>query len=221
MRSVGSASPRVSSRSLLGLSLKELIRVMDLAHPRHDSTDNLCQPPSPARSAADRSVTRLSPASGTIRLSDDSSGLTSHFALRLIGSLIPAPPGNQHEPSWGHVQIFRTVPSANTLVRWVNENAFASIVQARPCPTFGRPVHQRGRPLDYGPVLLLKPFGFHLAVDTLSSGVLRQNLGPSPWLFPSFPTLCPFRVLLIRIPASEALPPLLDMAPLIRAPEGL
>src|SRR5215471_4568794 len=27
------------------------------------------------------------------------------------------------------------MPSANTLVRWVNENAFAFIVQARPCPT--------------------------------------------------------------------------------------
>jgi hypothetical protein len=38
------------------------------------------------------------------------------------------------------------VPSANTLVRWVNENAFAFIVQARPCPTFGRPVHLRGGP---------------------------------------------------------------------------
>ena len=38
------------------------------------------------------------------------------------------------------------MPSANTLVRWVNENAFASIVQARPCPTFGRPVHRRGSP---------------------------------------------------------------------------
>jgi hypothetical protein len=32
------------------------------------------------------------------------------------------------------------VPSANTLVRWVDENAFASIVQARPYPIFGRPV---------------------------------------------------------------------------------
>ena len=28
----------------------------------------------------------------------------------------------------------------------MNENAFASIVQARPCPTFGRPVHLRGSP---------------------------------------------------------------------------
>ena len=36
--------------------------------------------------------------------------------------------------------------TANTLVRWVNENAFAPIVRARPCPTFGRPVHRRGSP---------------------------------------------------------------------------
>jgi len=42
--------------------------------------------------------------------------------------------------------FFRTVPTANTLVRWVNENAFAPIVRARPCPTFGRPVHRRGSP---------------------------------------------------------------------------
>jgi hypothetical protein len=44
------------------------------------------------------------------------------------------------------VLFFRTVPPANTLVRWVNENAFAFIVQARPCPTLGRPVHRRGSP---------------------------------------------------------------------------
>src|ERR1039457_5693764 len=66
--------------------------------------------------------------------------------------------------------FFRTVLSANTLVRWVNENAFASVMQARPCPTFGRPVHLRDGSLDYGPVLLLMPFGSHLTVDTLPSG---------------------------------------------------
>ena len=37
--------------------------------------------------------------------------------------------------------FFRTVPPAITLVRWVNENAFVSEVQTRPCPTLGRPVH--------------------------------------------------------------------------------
>jgi hypothetical protein len=30
-------------------------------------------------------------------------------------------------------------------------------------------------PIDYGPVLLLKPFGFHLAMDTLPSGVLARG----------------------------------------------
>ena len=67
------------------------------------------------------------------------------------------------------------MPSANTLIRWVNENAFAPIVRARPCSTFGRPVHQWGSPLDYGPVFLLMPFGFHLAMDTLPSGCLTTE----------------------------------------------
>jgi hypothetical protein len=72
--------------------------------------------------------------------------------------------------------------------------AFASIMQARPCPTFGRPVRLRDSSLDYGPVVLRMPFGFRLTADTLPSG---------------------------SSPASEALPPLLDMAPLIQVPEGL
>jgi hypothetical protein len=29
-------------------------------------------------------------------------------------------------------------------------------------------------PIDYGPVLLLMPFGFHLTMDTLPSGVLPK-----------------------------------------------
>jgi hypothetical protein len=66
--------------------------------------------------------------------------------------------------------VFCTVPSANTLIRWVDENAFAPIVRARPCPTFGRPVRHGVTPIDYGPVRLLMPFGSHLAVDTLPSG---------------------------------------------------
>ena len=54
-------------------------------------------------------------------------------------------------------------------------SAFASLLQARPCPVFGRPIHLWGSPLDYGPVLLLMPFGFHLAVDTLPSGELQNG----------------------------------------------
>ena len=81
--------------------------------------------------------------------------------------------------------FFRTVPSANTLVRWVNENAFASIVQARPRP----PLADRfilGFPIDYGPVLLRRPFRFHLTVDTLPSEVMPAVALASPWLYPTF-----------------------------------
>jgi hypothetical protein len=44
----------------------------------------------------------------------------------------------EHRAAQGHVLFFRTVPSAITVVRWVNENAFVLEVQTRPCPTFGR-----------------------------------------------------------------------------------
>ena len=41
-------------------------------------------------------------------------------------------------------------------------------------------------PLDYGPVLLLMPFGFRLATDTLPSGDLRVVASGPPWLCPAF-----------------------------------
>jgi len=41
-------------------------------------------------------------------------------------------------------------------------------------------------PIDCGPVLLLMPFGFHLAVDTLPSEVLRAVAPGPPWLCPAF-----------------------------------
>jgi len=43
-----------------------------------------------------------------------------------------------------------------------------------------------GFPIDYGPVLLLMPFGFHLTVDTLPSGDLQEMASGSPWLYPAF-----------------------------------
>src|SRR6202049_4151239 len=54
-------------------------------------------------------------------------------------------------------------------------NAFAPIVRARPDPIFGRPVHQGCAPIDYSPILLLKPFGFRIAPDTLPSGIRRAT----------------------------------------------
>src|SRR6266849_4087554 len=72
-------------------------------------------------------------------------------------------------------------------------NAFASVLQARPSPAFGRPVHLRGSPLDYGPVLLLMPFEFHLAMDTLPSGVPLSGGFRSVLICFRLSPLCPFR----------------------------
>src|ERR1017187_8586313 len=54
-------------------------------------------------------------------------------------------------------------------------NAFVPIVRTRPCPIFGRPVHQGSLPFDYSPILLLKPFGSRIGPDTLSSGIRRAT----------------------------------------------
>lgn len=106
--------------------------------------------------------------SGTTRPSDYSRSIAFHFISRLIGSLIAGcQPANHLSPPG--VTLKSSIP-CHPLVRWVDENAFAPIVRARPCPIFGRPVHRWGGPLDYGPVLLLMPFGFHLTMDTLPSG---------------------------------------------------
>ena len=43
-----------------------------------------------------------------------------------------------------------------------------------------------GFPIDYGPVLLLMPFGFHLAMDTLPSGTHKRWLQVRLALFPAF-----------------------------------
>ena len=59
-------------------------------------------------------------ASGTTQPSDDSWNTASHFACAYRVASLGVSRGSQ-EPSWGHAQIFRTVPSANTLVQWVNE----------------------------------------------------------------------------------------------------
>ena len=76
------------------------------------------------------------------------------------------------------------MPPAYTLVRWVDEFAFASIVQARPCPTFGRPVHPRGRPHRLRPgtsphALRIPPHDGHPALRGLQEGGSRFALAVS------------------------------------------
>ena len=41
-------------------------------------------------------------------------------------------------------------------------------------------------PIDYGPILLHMPFGSHLAIDTLPSGVLQVVASDPPWLVSGF-----------------------------------
>ena len=43
-----------------------------------------------------------------------------------------------------------------------------------------------GCPIDYGPVLLLMPFGSHLTVDTLPSEVQQAVASGRSWLYPAF-----------------------------------
>src|SRR5215467_11964474 len=83
--------------------------------------------------------------------------------------------------------FFHTVPSAITLVRWVNENAFVSEVQTRPCPTFGRPVHlgfpHRLRPGTSPHALRIPPLGGHPALRSTASGGFRSVLAVSSFRF--------------------------------------
>src|SRR3977135_4400411 len=78
-------------------------------------------------------------------------------------------------------------------------------------------------PIDYSPVLLLMPFGFHLTMDTLPSGDPQAGGFRSALACFRLSPSCPFGLLhtFHPSPAREALPPRSDIALLIRAPEGL
>ena len=76
------------------------------------------------------------------------------------------------------------MPPAITLVWWVNENAFVSEVQTRPCPTFGRPVHlgdcpPRLRPGTSPHALRIPPRSGHPALRSTTSGGFRSVLAVS------------------------------------------
>jgi hypothetical protein len=98
--------------------------------------------------------------------------------------VIPVPAIEQHGPQLPIV----------TLVRWVNENAFVSEVQTRPCLTFGRPVHpgfpHRLRPGTSPQTLRIPPHGGHPALRNTASSGFRSVLACIQ-LSPS----CPFRPL--------------------------
>ena len=137
----------------MGFSLKELVRAIALTR----SLPASLQPPLPAAfpSPLGCLVPSRSPSShcayGTMQLSDYSPGITSHFASRLIGSLILSPLRNPTSPPG--VTLRSSVPCCPH-TPWYDgwmSSAFASIVQARPCPIFGRPVRNSGGPFSLRP----------------------------------------------------------------------
>src|ERR1700676_1748183 len=78
-------------------------------------------------------------------------------------------------------------------------------------------------PIDYGPVLLLMPFGFHLAMDTLPSGELLVMAEGFRYALPvsAFRLRARLGVTIpFSLPGQRGVTPLSDTAPLIRAPEG-
>src|SRR5512137_2262078 len=101
-------------------------------------------------------------------------------SLPLIGLLPAEPPADPASSPGVTTLFFRTVPSANTLVRWVNENAFVSIVQTRPCHTFGRPVHHfRLRPGTSPHALRIPPHDGHPALRKFQEDGFRSALAVS------------------------------------------
>ena len=72
--------------------------------------------------------------------------LYKNRAGTFIRSVIPAPPGNTSSPPG--VTSRSSVPcrSQTPWVRRVGKNAFATVLPARPCPVFGRPIHRGAAP---------------------------------------------------------------------------
>jgi hypothetical protein len=65
-----------------------------------------------------------------------------------------------------------------------------------------------GFPIDYGPVLLLMPFGFHLAMDTLPSEVQQAVALGRSWPYPAFAFVPVWTSPYLPLsPASEAITP--------------
>ena len=85
-------------------------------------TNHLGRPTSPVHSTV--CLTQITKLSHRLRYYSVVRLLIRHrFPLRLFAYRVPYPDAlrEPNEISWGHAQIFRTVPSANTLVRWVDE----------------------------------------------------------------------------------------------------
>ena len=92
-----------------------------------------------------------------------------------------------HRSSRGMLNLSqRNAPAKHNFLdncRWVNESAFVSEVQTRPCPTLGRPVHlgfpHRLRPGTSPQALRIPPHDGHPALRSTASGGFRSALAVS------------------------------------------
>ncbi len=122
-------------------------------------------------------------ASGTIRLSDHSPGFASHFAFLLIGLFVLLPDRNRMSSPGVTLRSSRPCrPQTPWYDGWMS-SAFASILQARPCPIFGRPVHRwitpRLRPGPSPHALRIPPRDGHPALQRfLASSLASETLLP-------------------------------------------
>jgi hypothetical protein len=137
-------------------------------------------------SVAGRPVTRLSPRLRYYAAARLLSERRLPLRFLLIGPLTPVPPGDPDSPP--EVTPCSSVPCRpqTPCYRGRMSDAFASYRQARPFPLLADRFILGVAPIDYGPVLLLMPFGFHLTVDTLPSGDPQRMASGPPWLFPAF-----------------------------------
>src|SRR5215831_4968279 len=97
----------------------------------------------PTHSLADCSVTGFPLLQVPCSSPTTGRGAASHFACAYRVASSGATGGPASPPE---VTRHSSVPCRpqSPCFWWVNENAFASLQQARPCPTLGRPVHLRG-----------------------------------------------------------------------------
>jgi hypothetical protein len=155
---------------MYGYFPQELFHLLALTHPARLFSPTVsagCLPrPIPVAAGA---VTRLSP---RLRYCSAVRLLTKPrtISLALIGPRSPVPPGDSASPpEVTHCSSVPCHPQTPWCGGWMRT---PSPLQCRLdlAPPWADRFIVGVAPIDYGPVLLLLPFGFHLAMDTLPSG---------------------------------------------------
>src|SRR4029450_3794189 len=182
----------IQSASLLGrwrsgLSQKELSIAIALTHLASLlSSDRLRRPPSPTHSGR-RSLGHVALATLQVLLGRPTTRRAPlPFSLALMGSLPPVPPGDPASTPgvtrWSSVPCRPQTPWCGGWMRTPSP-PYCGLDLAPPlADRFVLGV----APIDYGPVLLRRPFGFRLAAGPLSSEASRAAAPGPSWPCPAF-----------------------------------